>query len=109
METTGFVFFATPCDALKPKPGINITQIGVLLFKGLHELGQGELSGAMSEETHHLIDRFYWDTRAADALEVARRMPPGPERNEALKLASLLRCAADARGLVFPKRGRPRK
>jgi hypothetical protein len=64
----------------------------------------------MSEETtQHLTDRFYWDTRAVDALELARRMPPGPERSQALKLASLLRCAADARGLVFPKRGRPRK
>jgi hypothetical protein len=46
---------------------------------------------------------------AVDALELARVMPPGPERNEALKLASLLRCAADARGLVVAKRGRPPK
>ena len=30
-------------------------------------------------------------------------------RNEALKLASQLRCTADARGLIFAKRGRPRK
>jgi hypothetical protein len=63
----------------------------------------------MSAETQDLVDKFHSETRAADALELARRMPPGPERNEALKLASLLRCAADARGLVFPKRGRPRK
>jgi hypothetical protein len=63
----------------------------------------------MSEETQDLVAKFHSDSRAADALELARRMPPGPERNEALKLASLLRCAADARGLVFPKRGRPRK
>jgi hypothetical protein len=83
--------------------------MGVLLFENAGQSRQQELYGAMSEETQHVIDRFYWDTRAADALELARRMPPGPERNRALKLASLLRCAADARGLVFPKRGRPRK
>jgi hypothetical protein len=80
-----------------------------LAVQGRHKSGQQELYGAMSEEATHTIDRFYWDTRAADALELARRMPPGPERSQALKLASLLRCAADARGLVFPKRGRPRK
>jgi hypothetical protein len=49
------------------------------------------------------------DVAAADALEVARQMAPGPERNEALKYASALRCSADERGLIFPKRGRPRK
>ncbi len=63
----------------------------------------------MSEETQQLVDRVRLDTRAADALNLARRMPPGPERNQALKLASLLRYTADAQGLVFPKRGRPRK
>jgi hypothetical protein len=36
-------------------------------------------------------------------------LPPGPERNEALKHASLLRCTVDSRGPVFAKRGRPRK
>lgn len=49
------------------------------------------------------------DVAAADALELARQMAPGPERNEALKLASALRCSADERGVVFAKRGRPRK
>jgi hypothetical protein len=63
----------------------------------------------MSKETQRSTDRLDWDTRAADALELARLMPPGAERNEALKFASLLRCTADAWGLVFPKRGRPRK
>jgi hypothetical protein len=63
----------------------------------------------MSKEKQRSNERFDWDIRAADALELARLMPPGPERNEALKLASLLRCTADARGLVFAKRGRPRK
>ncbi|MGD0851112.1 hypothetical protein [Bradyrhizobium sp.] len=68
----------------------------------------------MSKETQRSTDRFDWDVAAADALEQARQMQarqmaPGPERNEALKLASSLRCTADERGLVFAKRGRPRK
>jgi hypothetical protein len=65
--------------------------------------------GWMSEEIHLSPDRLDWDNLAADALELARQVPPGHERNEALKLAGLLRRAADARGLVFPKRGRPPK
>jgi hypothetical protein len=36
-------------------------------------------------------------------------MAPGPERNEALKAAGALRRTADERGVVFAKRGRPRK
>jgi hypothetical protein len=63
----------------------------------------------MSMETQCLPDRLDWDNLAADALELARLMRPGPERNEALKLASQLRCTADARGLIFAKRGRPRR
>jgi hypothetical protein len=63
----------------------------------------------MSKETPRLLGRLDWDNLAADALELARMMPPGPERNKALKLASQLRCTADARGLIFAKRGRPRK
>jgi hypothetical protein len=68
-----------------------------------------EFCEAMSKETQRLPARLDWDNLAADALELARLMPPGPERNEALKLASRLRCTADARGLIFAKRGRPRK
>jgi hypothetical protein len=63
----------------------------------------------MSKETPRLPDGRDWDNLAADALELARLMPPGPERNEALKLASQLRCIADAQRLIFAKRGRPRK
>ena len=47
------------------------------------------------------------DAQAIEALEFARAMPPGENRIEALKKASLLRCAADKRGLIFAKRGRP--
>jgi hypothetical protein len=54
-------------------------------------------------------DRLDYDVAAADALELARQMAPGPERNEALKVAGALRRSADERGVVFAKRGRPRK
>jgi len=60
-------------------------------------------------ETHRSFDRGEWDMLAAEALELARRLPPGPERSEALKAAGRLRQSADARDIVFAKRGRPRK
>jgi hypothetical protein len=63
----------------------------------------------MSKDAQRSSGRLDWDNLAADALELARLMPPGPERNEALKWASQLRCTADARGLIFAKRGRPPK
>jgi hypothetical protein len=70
-----------------------------------------ERQKAMSKETQHSFERerVDCDVAAADALELARQMPPGPERNEALKLAGALRRSADDRGVVFAKRGRPRK
>lgn len=49
------------------------------------------------------------DAKADEALEVARTMPSGQERMEFLKKAGLLRRAADAGGISFAKRGRPRK
>jgi hypothetical protein len=52
------------------------------------------------------IDR---DECAKEALEDARVLPQGHERREALKNASKLRIAADAAGMLFKKRGRPRK
>jgi hypothetical protein len=54
-------------------------------------------------------DRLERDEAALDALETARLMAPGLERNEALKQAGALRRSADERGVVFAKRGRPRK
>ena len=47
------------------------------------------------------------EANADDALEEARNMPPGPERNDALKKAGMLRNTADAYGLIFARRGRP--
>jgi hypothetical protein len=63
----------------------------------------------MSEKSQRVSDRIDQEIPAADALEKARLLPPGPQRNEALKLASLLRCTVDSQGPVFAKRGRPRK
>jgi hypothetical protein len=47
--------------------------------------------------------------KAEEALEAARRLPPGLVRNEALKQASLLRQAAYAHGIIFARKGRPPK
>jgi hypothetical protein len=49
------------------------------------------------------------EAEALAALETARTMPPGPERNEAMKKAGILRNAADLQGVFFAKRGRPAK
>ena len=89
--------------------GNNAAKSGVLLSKVLNGPRERESWAVTSNETQRSTGRYDWDTLAVDALELARVMPPGPERNEALKLASLLRCAADARGLVVAKRGRPPK
>lgn len=48
-------------------------------------------------------DRHDWHARAAEALEKARKMKPGPERNEALKKAGQLQSAADLRGYLASK------
>jgi hypothetical protein len=49
------------------------------------------------------------DAEAEEALEAARLLPSGPLKVEALKRAGMLRREADARGIEFAKRGRPRK
>ena len=49
------------------------------------------------------------NAEADEALEAARTMPRGRKKVEALKKAGLLRNAADAGGISFAKRGRPRK
>jgi hypothetical protein len=49
------------------------------------------------------------DAEAEEALALARSMPSGAEKAEALKRAGLLRNAADAVGFSFAKIGRPRK
>lgn len=63
----------------------------------------------MTQETRLSPDGRNDIARAVDALEEAREMPRGPERTQALKAAGMLRYAADSRGLIFAKKGRPRK
>jgi len=48
-------------------------------------------------ETRPSSDRRLWDMLATEASELARKMPPGPKRNDALKAASQLRCSAAMR------------
>ena len=54
-------------------------------------------------------DRHDWFARAAEALEKARRMKPGRERNDALKKAGQLQTAADMFGYLKSKELRPPK
>jgi hypothetical protein len=54
-------------------------------------------------------DRHDWLARAAEALERARKMKPGAERNEALKKASQLQSAADMMGYLKSRELRPPK
>jgi hypothetical protein len=61
------------------------------------------------KEAQRAADQIDREILAADALELARLLPPGPERNEALKRAGRLRSSLESRGPVFAKRGRPRK
>jgi len=49
------------------------------------------------------------NANAVDALQEARAMPPGAQRTDALKTAGLLQCVADSHGLIFTRKGRPRK
>jgi hypothetical protein len=48
-------------------------------------------------------DKHDWHARAAEALEQARRLKPGVERNEALKKAVQLQTAADMTGYLKSK------
>jgi hypothetical protein len=81
------------------------------LVSGKHPIPSafGAPMHAIRGEMRRSFDRRDWDMLAAEALELARQLPPGPKRNEALKAAGRLRCCADARGIAFAKRGRPRK
>ena len=54
-------------------------------------------------------ERHDWLARAAEALEKARKMKPGAERNEALKKAGQLQSAADMMGYLKSKELQPPK
>jgi hypothetical protein len=54
-------------------------------------------------------DQQALDDLADEALAVARSLPNGPAKTEALKKAGLLRKAADDAGISLAKTGRPRE
>ena len=55
------------------------------------------------KRTQGNIDRHDWDARASDALENAKKLPPGSKRIEAIKKAGQLRIAADMKDLLMAK------
>jgi hypothetical protein len=63
----------------------------------------------MNDSKGQSPDRQDWLARAAEALEKARRMKPGAERNEALKKAGRLQTAADVKGYLTSKELQPPK
>jgi len=63
------------------KSGNNVAHGGVLLSGDFDKPRQRELCGAMSMETQRLPHGLDWDNLAADALELARMMPPPPVQN----------------------------
>lgn len=54
-------------------------------------------------QTHGNIDRHDWNARALEALENAKKLPPGSKRIEAIKKAGQLRVAADMKDLLATK------
>lgn len=74
---------------------------------GILEIGNSNAAVPMTGSPSE-IDRDL-DAEADEALEMARSMPRGPEKVEALKKAGLLGRAVDARRIAFAKRGRPPK
>lgn len=56
-----------------------------------------------------LPERHNGQARAAEALDKARKMKPGAERNEALKKAGKLQVAADIKGYLASKELQPPK
>jgi hypothetical protein len=55
------------------------------------------------KRTQGNIDRHDWDARASDALENAKKLPPGSKRIEAIKKAGQLRIAADMKDLLMAR------
>jgi hypothetical protein len=55
------------------------------------------------KNTHSNIDRHDWDARASEALENAKKLPPGSKRVDAIKKAGQLRIAADMKDLLMAK------
>jgi hypothetical protein len=49
-------------------------------------------------------DRHDWDARASEALAIARNLPPGSLRSDAIRKAGQLRIAADMKKSMTPKK-----
>ena len=49
------------------------------------------------------VDRHDWDARASEALENAKKLPPGSKRTEAIRKAGQLRIAADMKSWLMVK------
>jgi hypothetical protein len=63
----------------------------------------------MAQDKKDLRSRLDLEAEALAALEVARSLPAGAERTEAMKKAGVLRNAAGLPGGSLGKRGRPAK
>jgi hypothetical protein len=63
----------------------------------------------MDNQNNRTVDSEDLSLLAEEALGRALLLPPGIERQDALKHASRLRCAADLRKPPQVKRGRPKK
>jgi hypothetical protein len=74
-------------------------------FAVIFERGKGLLEMSKGQPP----DRHDWLARATEALEKARKMKPGAERNEALKKAGQLQTAADVQGYLASKELQPPK
>jgi hypothetical protein len=57
----------------------------------------------MKQLTHKGLHSLDWDDRASEALEQAKKLPPGSKRSEAIKKAGQLRVAADMKNLLMAK------
>jgi hypothetical protein len=82
------------------------------MISSLHDrcvMSSVTLQSRQRDNTGSFADGEDIDTLATNALDAARKMAPGMERNAALKQASLLRVKADAGRLLLARRGRPPK
>jgi hypothetical protein len=73
------------------------------------KFGSWARASSMRKDSEHSPDRHDWFARAAEALQKARKMKPGVERNEALKKAGQLQSAADMMGYLKSRELRPPK
>jgi hypothetical protein len=76
---------------------------------GLKFASWARASSMRKDSNEQSPDRHDWFARAAEALQKARKMKPGADRNEALKKAGQLQSAADMMGYLKSKELQPPK